>query len=230
MPNGTGGQWTTGNTINGSFSLDMGNIFTATGQAIGGGASGDVYATTAVNAAIGAGLVTPAELSAGAGGIHHALFISSLCQTGSTVYPGNSWNNEGPCIGGTAPPLGARIWSDVSCSTVASWTAENAPEKAILCALNQYGAIIGDSGAGTGNITDNGLGIMTTVGGEASYQYGAGDQWSSLAASYGWTAGGASGELQTRWSATNNMTLLGASSAGRWAGGHRERASGPLPP
>jgi hypothetical protein len=206
---GTGGSWSAGNTIGPSNELDMGDIYTASGSAIGSGASGYVYATTAVNAAIGAGMVTPAELIGGAGAIHHAIFVGDLCQSGSTVYPGNAWNSEGSCTGGTGPPLGARIWSDVPCSTVSAWTAENNPEKAVLCALNQYGGFVGDSGGGTGNITGTGIGFTSTVGGEASYAYSSGDQWTGLA-SYGWTSTNTtSGDLQPRWYDNNNQQVMG---------------------
>jgi len=52
------------------------------------------------------------------------------------------------------PPLGGREWYDVPCATTQANSALRPWEKAILCALNQYGAYLGDDAGGGANFTD----------------------------------------------------------------------------
>jgi hypothetical protein len=183
IPTGTG-VWQTGATITCGNVSNAGNLFTGPGQdAVGPGAD-------AMNSALLAGLITPAEIISGQ--INHALFITGQCAVGMQ-FPAPPGSGTDKCTSGVGPPLGGREQYTVPCATTQQSTVLAPWEKAILCALNVYGGYMGDDGGGGVNFTGIGVGL----GGENAeegYQWGlisstgVGDDLTPMIASSGWTS------------------------------------------
>jgi hypothetical protein len=128
-------NWTNGATVHAANVANCGSF--ASGQ--GWLASGP--GPTAAGYCDDAGIVTAAELVSGQ--INHALFIIGACAVGSQ-YPSEYAASTDRCTSGVGPPLGGREWYDVPCATTQADSTLHPWEKAILCALNQYGAFVGD--------------------------------------------------------------------------------------
>jgi len=145
----------------------------------------------------GVGLLNASELSSGL--IQHAVQILSSCTAQSSVFPGY-WNTSGPnpCTG-ASPAIGYRLWYDVSCSETQSNTALLPWERALLCALNEYGGFVTDNGGDTGAMQP-GFGIRQ-MGEVPAYEYGTADPWAPLQ-SQGWSSYAVGGDWSSsypRW-------------------------------
>ncbi len=173
------GNWTNGATVRAGNIANCGSI--ASGQ--GWLSSGP--GPTAAGFCDDAGVVTAAELSAGQ--INHALFLIGSCAVGAQ-YPSQYGATTDRCTSGVGPPLGGREWYDVPCSSTQANGALHPWEKAILCALNQYGAYLGDDGGG-GTYYTGGLSISIESE-EPWYDYNGAGYTSPFAAlaSQGWTS------------------------------------------
>jgi hypothetical protein len=137
-------NWTSGATLYASTIANCGSFGSGQGWLSGG------PGPTAAGYCDDAGIVTAAELAAGQ--INHALFIVAACAVGSQ-YPTQYGAVTDRCTSGVGPPLGGREWYDVPCSTTQSDGSLHPWEKAILCALNQYGGYLGDDGSGGAYVT-----------------------------------------------------------------------------
>ena len=142
------GDWTPGDTITAQNVANCGSFTSGPGWLrIGPGATAAGFCTNA-------GIVTAAELIDGT--IDHALFVVGPCAVG-TQYPAERTAGTGRCTSGLGPPLGGREWYDVPCAATRANGALEPWEKAILCALNVYGAYVADDNAAaehyTGGVT-----------------------------------------------------------------------------
>jgi hypothetical protein len=169
-------DWQAGDTVTAGNVSNCGSFFTGPGTMAQG------PAPTAGGACLRAGEITAAELLAGH--IDHALFAAGACAEGRQ-YPAvpNATTHE--CTSGVGPPLGAREWYDVPCSVTEADGALRPWEKAILCALHDYGAYMEDSGGGGAYFT--GIGVDGTESSEPELDYGLPDPFAALA-SQGWYA------------------------------------------
>jgi hypothetical protein len=129
-------DWTTGSTVSAANVANCGSFSSGAGWLANG------PGPTAAGYCDDAGIVTAAELIAGQ--INHALFVTGGCAVGSQ-YPVEYGGSTGQCASGVGPPLGGREWYDVPCAVTQANGALHPWEKAILCALNQYGAYLGDN-------------------------------------------------------------------------------------
>jgi hypothetical protein len=169
-----GRDWQTGDTVTAGNISDCGSFFSGPGTMPVG------PAPTAGGACLRAGEITAAELLAGH--INHALFAAGQCGNG-WQYPAVPDASTHPCTSGVGPPLGAREWYDVPCSATDENTNLRPWEKAILCALHDYGAYMEDSGGGGAYFT--GVGVDGTESSEPAFDYGQPDPFAALA-SQGW--------------------------------------------
>ena len=133
------GDWTNGSTVTAGNVANCGSFTTGQGWLPGG------PGPTAAGYCDNAGVVTAAELLAGQ--INHAIFVTGECAVGNQ-YPVENGGSTQQCTSGVGPPLGGREWYDVPCATTQANSALRPWEKAILCALNQYGGYMGDNGSG----------------------------------------------------------------------------------
>ena len=132
-PSGTGG------TLNISF----GGITRIDGDGLGSNA-------TAAHFGLAAGIVRGAEMQAGA--IAHALFSQIKCTGGYAVYPAAAGTTASSCstfglANQDAPPLGARLWLDLTSSQIDA-LAVPAWKKTLLKAMHDYGIVVGDTNGG----------------------------------------------------------------------------------
>jgi hypothetical protein len=197
------GAWSEGDTFSvGGSSTNCGNFLTGAGwngatspsdgaHASGYGAGGNCA---------GAGLLDARELASGV--INHALQVVPECTAQSSVFPGY-WDTSGPNpCSGPAPPIGYRMWYDVSCSDTQSNPSLGPWEKAILCALNVYGGFVTDNQSDTG-AQEPGFGVRA-MGEVPSYEFGTGDQWAQLG-TQGWSSFVVGGDWSSsfpRWGPT----------------------------
>ena len=172
-------DWTPNSTLRAGVIANCGSF--ASGQ--GWLATGP--GPTAAGYCDNAGIVTAAELLAGQ--INHALFIVGECGVGNQ-YPVEYGGTTGTCTSGVGPPLGGREWYDVPCATTQGNGSLQPWEKAILCALNQYGAFMGDNEGGGSRFTG---GVSPQLESEEPWYdfFGAGytSPFAALA-SQGWTS------------------------------------------
>ena len=189
-----GRNWQTGDVLSAGIVANCGNLSNGQGWLSTG------PGPTAAGYCDQAGVVTAAELASGQ--INHALFVTGECAIG-TQYPAENGASTDQCTSGVGPPLGGREWYDVPCATTQANSALHPWEKAILCALNQYGGYLGDDGAGGAHFT-SGVGPELESE-EPWYDYSGQNYTSPFAqlASQGWYSfslsnvrGSASG---TRW-------------------------------
>jgi hypothetical protein len=154
-------------------------------------------------------VITAAELVAGQ--IDHAIFLTGGCAVGSQ-YPVENGGSTGQCAGGVGPPLGGREWYDVPCATTQANSALHPWEKAILCALNQYGAYLGDNdGSGP---TFTGINAETESE-EPWYDYNGPNYTSPFAAL-----------ASQGWSTISIPNVRGSASGVRWVGADPWRPAG----
>jgi hypothetical protein len=143
-------NWQSGQTLSASNIANCGSVVSGTGWlATGPGPTAAGYCTNA-------GMVTAAELIAGQ--INHAIFITGQCAVGAQ-YPAETGASTQQCTSGVGPPLGGREWYDVPCSTTQASSGLEPWEKAILCALNVYGAYLGDNVGGGQYFTGTGASV-----------------------------------------------------------------------
>jgi len=140
-------DWQTGDTITAGNVTNCGNMASGIGWVING------PGPTAAGYCQSPGQVLASELISGH--INHALHITGECAIGNQ-YPSQNGASTQQCTSGVGPPLGGREWYDVPCATTQA-TSLKPWEKAILCALNQYGAFFADNGNG-GAFFTGGLG------------------------------------------------------------------------
>ena len=171
-----GRDWQSGDTVTAGNISNCGSFFTGPGTMPQG------PAPTAGGACLRAGEITAAELLAGH--IDHALFAAGACANGRQ-YPAVPEASTHECTSGIGPPLGAREWYDVPCADTEANSRLRPWEKAILCALHDYGAYMEDSGGGGAYFT--GIGVDGTESTEAALDYGQPDPFAALAAQ-GWYA------------------------------------------
>jgi hypothetical protein len=127
---------------------------------------------TAANFGLAAGLIRGDQLERGK--IDHALFVHVRCTNGRSVYPAAPGTTGSVCSDTTnAPPLGARIWLDMSDAQVAA-LAVPAWKKTVLRALHRYGGYVGDT---TGGSVSWGL---QTLSGSSYTSYGKADPMVSV--------------------------------------------------
>jgi hypothetical protein len=169
-----GRDWQTGDTVTAGNITDCGSFFSGRGTMSTG------PAPTAGGACLRAGEITAAELLAGH--IDHALFAVGACGNG-WQYPAFPDASTHACTSGIGPPLGGREWYDVPCSMTEANPDLRPWEKAVLCALHDYGAYMEDSEGGGTFFT--GLGVDATESTEAAFDYGLPDPFAALA-SQGW--------------------------------------------
>ncbi len=101
---------------------------------------------TAAEFGLAAGLIRGDQLQAGK--IDHALFVHVRCTNGRSVYPAAPGTTGTVCSDTTnAPPLGARIWLDMSDAQIAA-LAVPSWKKTVLRALHSYGGYVGDTTGG----------------------------------------------------------------------------------
>ena len=130
---------------------------------------------------LAAGVVRAQELEAGE--IDHALFAAVRCSSGVSVYPAQQGTSGAHCnefgiSDKHAPPMGARLWLDMSDEEIG---ALQAPEwqKTLLSSMAKYGMLVGDTLAGHGS-----WGIQGDSG--SSYtSFGSPDPWRRLAVDLG---------------------------------------------
>jgi hypothetical protein len=166
-----GRDWQTGDTVTAGNISNCGSFFTGPGTIERG------PGPTAGGACLRAGQITAAELLAGH--IDHALFVGGPCAQGRQ-YPANPEASTHECTSGVGPPLGAREWYDVPCSTTEANSNLHPWEKAILCALHDYGGYMEDSGSG-GFAYFTGLGVNGTESIEPAFDCGQPDPFAALA-------------------------------------------------
>jgi hypothetical protein len=103
---------------------------------------------TAARFSVLAGMMRPPHISAGR--IPHALFMGVNCDSGTYVYPAQKTGRSCSAIGQSntnAPPMGARIWLDMSFSEIDALSVKPTL-KTIMKALREFGALVGDTGGG----------------------------------------------------------------------------------
>jgi hypothetical protein len=187
-------DWTNGVTVSAQNIANCGSLSSGQGWLTSG------PGPTAAGFCDQAGTVTAAELQGGQ--INHALFITGQCAIGSQ-YPTEIYASTQHCSSGVGPPLGGREWYDVPCSTTQANGALKPWEKAILCALNQYGAYFGDDLGGGSNFTGGVTPMLESE--EPWYDYGGSGYTSPFAAlaAQGWYAiaisDAHSGASEKRW-------------------------------
>jgi hypothetical protein len=194
-------DWQSGDTVAAGNVVNCGNLASGTGWLVNGPG-----ATAAGYCQIG-GQVTAAELISGH--INHALTITGECAIGNQ-YPSQNNASTDQCSSGVGPPLGGREWYDVPCATTQA-TSLRPWEKAILCALNQYGAYLGDDGSGGSYFTG---GIAPELESEEPWRdfLGTGSGKATYASPFGALA--AQG-----WSAILVPNAIGGAAGLRWIGG-----------
>lgn len=137
-------DWQTGDTISAANIANCGSFASGSGRfSVGPGATAAGFCTNG-------GIVTAAELLAGH--IGHALFVGGQCAIGAQFPAANGASTQ-RCTSGIGPPLGGREWYDVPCAATRANGRLQTWEKAILCALNEYGGYFGDNGDGGANFT-----------------------------------------------------------------------------
>jgi hypothetical protein len=129
-------DWQTGDCLVAHNITNAGNVYTGSGIVTPPGAN-------AAGTSLVGGIVTAQELVSGK--IDHALYISGECGVGHQ-YPAQG--DTQTCTSGVGPPLGGLEWYDVPCARTRANGLLQSWEKAILCALNQYGAYFLDNGSG----------------------------------------------------------------------------------
>ena len=199
------GNWTNGSTLSTAVIANCGSYATGAGWlTVGPGPTAAGYCDDA-------GVVTAAELIAGR--INHALFVVGQCAVGAQ-YPTEGYVGTNQCSSGVGPPLGAREWYDVPCATTQANAALRPWEKAILCALNQYGAYFGDTNGGGGSYFTGGVQPMVESE-EPWYAYNGPGYVSPFAplAAQG-------------WSKITIPGAIGSSSGTRWVGADPWQPSG----
>jgi hypothetical protein len=172
-----GRDWQTGDTVTAGNISNCGSFFTGPGTIFEGAGP------TAGGACLRAGQITAAELLAGH--IDHALFAIGACAQGRQ-YPAPPEANTHACTSGIGPPLGGREWYDVPCETTQANSSLQPWEKAILCALHDYGAYMEDTND-RGRPYFVGIGVYGTESIEQAFDYGQPDPFAALA-SQGWTS------------------------------------------
>jgi hypothetical protein len=126
---------------------------------------------------LAAGMLRAAEVEAGS--VEHALFIAIKCSSGRSVYPAHAGTSAAPCSRfgldhPDAPPLGARIWLDLTPAQIKKLDVPHW-RKTILLAMHRYGMIVGDTNGGNaawGLIAESGSGFTS---------YGQKDPWAVFA-------------------------------------------------
>jgi hypothetical protein len=202
--NSPGGNWTTGATVTAANIANCGSFASGQGWLPSG------PGPTAVGYCTNAGIVTAAELAAGQ--INHAVIITGECAVGSQ-YPVERGGTTGQCTSGVGPPLGGREWYDVPCATTQANGALHPWEKALLCALNQYGGYMGDNGNGGVHFTG---GVNPGVESEEAWYDFFGPGYTSpfaVLASQGWYS-------------ITIANAIGSASGTRWFGADPWRPSG----
>jgi hypothetical protein len=195
-------NWTAGATLSASNIANCGSIVNGTGWlSVGPGPTAAGYCTNA-------GIITAAELIAGQ--INHAIIITGQCAVGAQ-YPSENGASTQQCTSGIGPPLGGREWYDVPCATTQANTGLQPWEKAILCALNQYGGYMGDNGGGGQYFTGTGAGLEDE---EPWYDFDGPNYTSPFAplAAQGWT--------------TIKVQSYGSQTGTRWVGASPWNPSG----
>lgn len=177
--------WERGDTIEAQAIVNCGNFTSGLGTVIIGPAA------TAGGACLGAGVLRASELADGR--INHALFLTIQCATG-TVYPAYPGASTGQCKNGSGPPLGGRLWYDVSDASTNANPRLKPWEKAILNALHDYGGYVEDASGGNGV---SGIGFLSESG-EESFAFHQPDPYQRLIAQ-GWQAIRVSGSLGLRY-------------------------------
>jgi hypothetical protein len=175
------GFWRPGNTMAvASYGQTCSNFYSGTG--IG---NGQVSTTTMGQCGI-AGLTGINDLQRGE--IDHTLIVYTNCVASGYVTPSVGATSAIPasiCTDGVGPKLGYTMWYDVPCSTTQATTMQPWA-KAILCALNTYGGLVGGTltggtiGAGGGGSSGQ---FGFTIGLESSepfYAYGQGDKFAVM--------------------------------------------------
>lgn len=155
----------------GRLTVSYGGRTRIDGKGLGGKA-------TAAWFGLAAGLIRGPEMSAGR--IDHAIFAAIRCTSGGSAYPAHRGTSGAPCSSfgqpvADAPPLGSRIWLDLSDEQIARLQVANW-KKTILLALHRYGMIVGDTTGG-----DHSWGLLGESG--SSYtSFGRRDPWAAFAA------------------------------------------------
>jgi hypothetical protein len=195
-------NWVAGLTLTALNIANCGSIVTGTGWLVSG------PGPTAAGYCINAGIITAAELIAGQ--INHAIIITGQCAVGSQ-YPSENGASTQQCTSGIGPPLGGREWYDVSCATTQASAALRPWEKAILCALNEFGGYMGDNGGGGQYFTGTGAGLEDE---EPWYDFDGPNYTSPFAplAAQGWT--------------TIKVQSYGSQTGTRWVGASPWNPSG----
>ena len=155
----------------GTLVVSYGGRTRIAGQGLGSNA-------TAAWFGLAAGVVRAEEMEAGR--IDHALFAAIKCASGRSVYPAQAGTTGSRCSnfglpGSDAPPMGARIWLDLSPEQIGRLRIPRW-RKTILEALNRYGMIVGDTTSG------NGAWGLVAESGSSYTSFGERDAWSAFAA------------------------------------------------
>ena len=125
-------------------------------------------AGTAAGFALSAGIVRPAELSAGE--IDHALFMTVPCTNGHSVYPAGEGVGA-DCGGPDAPAMGQRFYLAMTKREIDALGIKNW-QRTILHAMRRYGLFVGDTGG-------SGWGFKVESGTSAT-SFGRPDPWAAL--------------------------------------------------
>ena len=125
-------------------------------------------AGTAAGFALSAGIVRPAELSAGE--IDHALFMTVPCTNGHSVYPAGEGVGA-DCGGPDAPAMGQRFYLEMTKREIDALGIKNW-QRTILHAMRRYGLFVGDTGG-------SGWGFKVESGTSAT-SFGRPDPWAAL--------------------------------------------------
>lgn len=129
-------DWQTGDVASASAIANCGSFTNGAGiLTTGPGATASQFCARG-------GTTTAAELINGQ--INHALDLVAQCAVG-TQYPTPANAGTDRCTSGLGPPLGGRLWYDVSCATTRASGALQTWEKGVLCALNVYGGYLIDN-------------------------------------------------------------------------------------
>jgi hypothetical protein len=141
----------------------------------------------------------------------HALAITVNCSSGVSVYPASAENSGRPCHAISrddtkAPPMGARIFLDMTIDAINNPNLPNVPEwkKVILRTLSKYGAIMMDTGS------DKYFTLHTESGNQYT-SLGQSDAWLSFAACMygdGLNCGALSAETDWQKNGSGNYTGL----------------------
>jgi hypothetical protein len=192
-------DWQSGDTLSCANVANLGDYANGLGYMRTGPGS------TAADIALGAGIVTAAELVAGQ--INHALNIGGQCAIGAQ-FPAAPGASTKQCTSGVGPPLGGREWYDVPCATTQADANLRPWEKAILCALNVYGGYIADSGGGGSNFTG---GVGPQFESEEPWRdyYGTGANNATYTSPFAALA-------SQGWTSLTISNVIGSSSGNRW--------------